>query len=144
MRGDVDLGIIGAALPRNFYVTQQPVTHSGVTSVFALAFFLVILIGFNLANLITRPLRKLVEASTSVAAGDLSVQVELESNDEIATLAGSFNQMVSSLNHSREDILDAYDSALDGWTKALELRDKETEGHTRRVTEHDGCCSAGI
>jgi PAS domain S-box-containing protein len=29
----------------------------------------------------------------------------------------------------------AYDSALEGWSKALELRDKETEGHTQRVTE---------
>jgi putative nucleotidyltransferase with HDIG domain len=43
--------------------------------------------------------------------------------------------MVTSLNQSRADILEAYDSALDGWTKALELRDKETEGHTQRVTE---------
>lgn len=29
----------------------------------------------------------------------------------------------------------AYDSTLEGWAKALELRDHETEGHCRRVTE---------
>lgn len=29
----------------------------------------------------------------------------------------------------------AYDSTLEGWAKALELRDQETEGHTRRVAE---------
>jgi putative nucleotidyltransferase with HDIG domain len=29
----------------------------------------------------------------------------------------------------------AYDSTLEGWSKALDLRDKDTEGHTRRVTE---------
>ncbi len=29
----------------------------------------------------------------------------------------------------------AYDTTLEGWACALELRDKETEGHTRRVTE---------
>jgi putative nucleotidyltransferase with HDIG domain len=29
----------------------------------------------------------------------------------------------------------AYDTTLEGWAKALELRDKETEGHSRRVTE---------
>ncbi len=29
----------------------------------------------------------------------------------------------------------AYDSSLDGWSRALDLRDKETEGHTRRVTD---------
>jgi HD-GYP domain-containing protein (c-di-GMP phosphodiesterase class II) len=29
----------------------------------------------------------------------------------------------------------AYDTTLEGWARALELRDKETEGHTRRVTD---------
>ncbi|NTU79972.1 MAG: response regulator [Chloroflexales bacterium] len=29
----------------------------------------------------------------------------------------------------------AYDSTLEGWARALELRDHETEGHSRRVTE---------
>jgi len=34
-----------------------------------------------------------------------------------------------------EEIASAYDLTLEGWAKALELRDKETEGHSRRVTE---------
>jgi PAS domain S-box-containing protein/putative nucleotidyltransferase with HDIG domain len=29
----------------------------------------------------------------------------------------------------------AYDSTLEGWARALELRDNETEGHSRRVTD---------
>ncbi|HMQ30797.1 MAG TPA: response regulator [Chloroflexaceae bacterium] len=29
----------------------------------------------------------------------------------------------------------AYDSTLEGWARALDLRDHETEGHSRRVTE---------
>lgn len=29
----------------------------------------------------------------------------------------------------------AYDTTLEGWAKTLELKDKETEGHSRRVTE---------
>ena len=29
----------------------------------------------------------------------------------------------------------AYDATLEGWSKALDLRDRETEGHTQRVTE---------
>ncbi len=34
-----------------------------------------------------------------------------------------------------EEITLAYDLTLEGWAKALELRDKETEGHSRRVTD---------
>ncbi len=33
------------------------------------------------------------------------------------------------------DLAEAYDTTLEGWAKALEFRDKETEGHSRRVTE---------
>jgi HD-GYP domain-containing protein (c-di-GMP phosphodiesterase class II) len=29
----------------------------------------------------------------------------------------------------------AYDSTIEGWSHALDLRDKETEGHTLRVSE---------
>jgi PAS domain-containing protein len=34
-----------------------------------------------------------------------------------------------------DELAEAYDTTLEGWAKALELRDKETEGHSRRVTE---------
>lgn len=30
---------------------------------------------------------------------------------------------------------EAYDTTLEGWARALELRDKETEGHSRKVTD---------
>jgi HD-GYP domain-containing protein (c-di-GMP phosphodiesterase class II) len=36
--------------------------------------------------------------------------------------------------HQAEEIALAYDLTLEGWAKALELRDKETEGHSRRVS----------
>jgi len=31
-------------------------------------------------------------------------------------------------------LLSAYDATIEGWSRALDLRDKETEGHTQRVT----------
>ena len=34
-----------------------------------------------------------------------------------------------------QDVLIAYDKTIEGWSRALDLRDKETEGHTQRVTE---------
>lgn len=32
-------------------------------------------------------------------------------------------------------ILDAYEATIEGWSHAMDLRDKETEGHSRRVAE---------
>lgn len=34
-----------------------------------------------------------------------------------------------------QELVDAYTTTLEGWARALELRDKETEGHSRRVTQ---------
>jgi len=39
------------------------------------------------------------------------------------------------LQNSNADLIQAYDTTLEGWATALELRDKETEGHTRRVAD---------
>jgi PAS domain S-box-containing protein len=39
------------------------------------------------------------------------------------------------LQHALINLQDAYDKTIEGWIIALDLRDKETEGHTKRVTE---------
>jgi PAS domain S-box-containing protein/putative nucleotidyltransferase with HDIG domain len=44
-------------------------------------------------------------------------------------------QLFSNLQRSNIELELAYDTTLEGWGKALEIRDQETEGHTRRVTE---------
>ncbi|MFH1635605.1 MAG: HD domain-containing phosphohydrolase [Chloroflexota bacterium] len=43
--------------------------------------------------------------------------------------------MFTDLQRSNLELGLAYDSTLEGWARALELRDMETEGHSRRVTE---------
>ncbi len=39
------------------------------------------------------------------------------------------------LETTHQQLLLAYDKTIEGWSHAMDLRDKETEGHTRRVTE---------
>jgi HD-GYP domain-containing protein (c-di-GMP phosphodiesterase class II) len=52
-----------------------------------------------------------------------------------AAIAIDNSQLFENLQRSNQELSLAYDTTLEGWGKALELRDKETEGHTRRVTE---------
>ena len=61
--------------------------------------------------------------------------------DFLETLAGQaaiaisdFN-LVRNLQQSNLELEMAYDATLEGWSNALDLRDKETEEHTERVTE---------
>jgi putative two-component system response regulator len=39
------------------------------------------------------------------------------------------------LENLHSELLVAYDKTIEGWSQALDLRDKEVEGHTNRVTE---------
>jgi PAS domain S-box-containing protein len=43
--------------------------------------------------------------------------------------------LLHNLQSSHEELQLAYDRTLEGWAKALELRDKETEGHSQNVTQ---------
>jgi putative two-component system response regulator len=38
------------------------------------------------------------------------------------------------LEQAHLQLLAAYDATIEGWSRAMDLRDKETEGHTKRVT----------
>lgn len=44
-------------------------------------------------------------------------------------------ELFNSLQHTSTELIHAYDSTLEGWVQALDLRDEETEGHSRRVVE---------
>jgi PAS domain S-box-containing protein len=44
------------------------------------------------------------------------------------------SSLFESLQRSNSELGMAYDATIEGWSRALDLRDKETEGHTQRVT----------
>ncbi|HEV2439240.1 MAG TPA: HD domain-containing phosphohydrolase [bacterium] len=52
-----------------------------------------------------------------------------------AAIAADNATLFDELQRSNIDLALAYDTTLDGWSRALDLRDRETEGHTRRVAE---------
>ena len=52
-----------------------------------------------------------------------------------AAIAIDNTSLLEDLHHSNVELTLAYDNTLEGWSKALDLRDKETEGHTQRVVE---------
>ncbi|NPV77784.1 MAG: PAS domain S-box protein [Anaerolineae bacterium] len=44
-------------------------------------------------------------------------------------------QLFENLQRSNTELSLAYDATLEGWSRAMDLRDEGTEGHTRRVTD---------
>ena len=52
-----------------------------------------------------------------------------------AAIAIDNAQLFDGLQHSNIELAQAYDATIAGWSRAMDLRDKETEGHTQRVTD---------
>ena len=44
-------------------------------------------------------------------------------------------ELFEQLRAANAELRAAYDATIEGWSRALDLRDRETEGHSRRVTE---------
>lgn len=61
--------------------------------------------------------------------------------DYLETLAGQAALAVENvglfdqLQRSNAELTQAYDATIAGWSRALDLRDRETEGHSQRVTD---------
>ena len=76
---------------------------------------------------------------------ELFHRTELETNEEWlkflhvlanqAAIAIDNSFLFNDLQHSNAELTQAYDATIQGWSRALDLRDNETEGHTQRVTE---------
>jgi len=52
-----------------------------------------------------------------------------------AAIAVDNARLFDELERSNLNLRQAYDATIEGWSRALDLRDHETEGHTQRVTE---------
>ncbi|OGO47674.1 MAG: hypothetical protein A2Z30_01335 [Chloroflexi bacterium RBG_16_64_43] len=67
--------------------------------------------------------------------------IDREWEEFLATLAGQAavaidsSRLFDGLQRSNADLTLAYDATIEGWSRALDLRDKETEGHTQRVAQ---------
>jgi PAS domain S-box-containing protein len=66
---------------------------------------------------------------------------DMEWMDYLETLGGQAAiaidnaQLFEGMQRSNLELVAAYDATIEGWSRAMDLRDKETEGHTLRVTE---------
>ena len=59
--------------------------------------------------------------------------------DHLATLANQaaiaidYHAVLAGLIRANQDLINAYDETILGWSRALDLRDRETQGHSQRV-----------
>ncbi len=70
---------------------------------------------------------------------ELPQDVDLDNFAEMlasqAAIAVDNTTLLRSLRTANRELISAYDATIEGWSRALDLRDHETEGHSRRVTD---------
>lgn len=78
----------------------------------------------------------LLEVARRTPDADASDWVDfLSAVGSSVALAIEKTRLIDHLRRTNDELTQAYDRTLEGWVLALDLRDKETEGHTQRVTE---------
>jgi HD-GYP domain-containing protein (c-di-GMP phosphodiesterase class II) len=135
VRAGEDMGLMGIAIPTHFLVRASEISRGNTLLLMSLSVALVVLVGLLVARRISLPIRRLRDAAVQVGSGNLRVRVEHPSRDEVGVLTKTFNEMVGNLSKSERDLLSAYDMTIVGWSKATDLRDHETEGHSQRVAD---------
>ncbi len=71
----------------------------------------------------------------SAFQGDEEWMEYLETMATQAAIAIDNAAMFEDVQKTNTDLVAAYDATIEGWSRALELRDRETQGHTLRVTD---------
>ena len=81
--------------------------------------------------------KKIAEEKEKATQRELQILLENTDRSRKALLSVIEDQRVTEeeLKRLTNDLLVAYDSTLEGWSNALELREQETAGHSRRVVE---------
>lgn len=100
---------------------------------------------FRLENFISYYAVPLISRGQPVGVLEIFHRARLETDQEwlnyMETLAGQAaiaidnGTLFKHLQQSNAELMLAYDKVIEGWSRALDLRNKETEEHSRRVTE---------
>jgi signal transduction histidine kinase len=102
------LGVVSVSLPNTIVANLISTNRNGLSIVFALLAVVVVLMGFGIAQNLSRPIRTLTQTAQAVTAGDLEQQSNIRSGDEIGILSRSFDHMTRTLAAQRKALEDAY------------------------------------
>lgn len=92
--------VLGASLDEEFKAFEE--TQSVLLIISVGAILIGVIVSFLFANTITRPVTKLVSAVQEIENENYNVQVDVQTSDEIGTLAQNFNTMSKGLGERFE------------------------------------------
>ena len=105
--------IADTKLAYNIYTTKEEestgvqITFSMIFVLFSLCFILIaVLIGFNLARRLSKPIGNLIESANQISLGNFEAKVSEDDHfDEIKILLSSYNKMIEEIKVKQNEIL---------------------------------------
>lgn len=126
--GDEFKGVVSVSYDAATYYTHLSEIFQFGLLISGMGILMGLLLSFQVANPIIKPIQSLTEVTKRLASGDLSERAAVSSKDEVGTLAGAFNQMALDLARSKEEI-DQYSKTLEEKvrrrTRELELSNQQ-------------------
>ncbi|HEY4613698.1 MAG TPA: HAMP domain-containing sensor histidine kinase [Bacteroidota bacterium] len=120
------LGVLDVMVPlKDFDASLAELKSAQYTNAVILAAAVTLFTGIFIWLMVNIPVKKLIQGTEQVRAGNLQHRIDLQSNDEIGTLADSFNSMTNDLRSAQEE--------LQQWTRTLEERVREKTEELRRA-----------
>ncbi|MDI6631897.1 MAG: methyl-accepting chemotaxis protein, partial [Thermoanaerobacteraceae bacterium] len=104
------------------------------TVIAAIVFFLGLIITFSIARIISRPVNKLAQMADKLARGDVNVDIEVNTKDEIGLLSKSFKTMTDTVKAMVEETLMLSKAAVEGRLQTRGNADK-FEGSYREIVQ---------
>jgi signal transduction histidine kinase/DNA-binding response OmpR family regulator len=98
--------VVVIAIPESEFLAEVQANTKITVLLCFLTLILATALGIITSNWIATPIKRLTQASSAIASGELSQVVEIEGVSEIEILADSFNEMASQLKTSFETLED--------------------------------------
>jgi signal transduction histidine kinase len=150
------LGAFGKSYQSQIYVLARASKEQAFSAVYelvsrSLSFALIVitislLFAFLISKSLTQPISILVEGMQKVSSGDLTTQIEVKTRDETQMLASSFNQMISELKQSRDELQEInreLDKKVKERTLQLEIQNKAVKEAQEALLKTTRLASAG-
>jgi signal transduction histidine kinase len=91
-----------------------------------------------LTNILTRPIRSLVESANLIREGKFETRANVYSDDEIGRLAVAFNQMAEALNQYQQQVQAKEKARISLLERIVQVQEDERKSISRELHDHLG------
>jgi HD-GYP domain-containing protein (c-di-GMP phosphodiesterase class II) len=97
---------------------------------------IIVIVALLVAQKVTRQLSTMAQTASAIADGKLDSRIDVQSSDEIGSLASSLNTMASSIERLQQEQETAHLQMIRTLTRVLEKKDSYTAAHSGRVANY--------